>query len=168
MSEYPKAILYELESGLKEIVSKLDLPIETQRDYLGLLRRIVRAGVQISSLEPEYVETVVANHLEASFNIVKSGALRTYEVLYVYLTNHLLLRMLGLVYLFFGDWRSEEFSELLAEYEKLIPELADRAEKDPHAPLSPELANRVHTAFRDVLSVIKKRVSDEEAAEPHG
>ncbi|MFZ8858803.1 MAG: hypothetical protein ACO2O1_11325 [Candidatus Caldarchaeales archaeon] len=168
MSEDPKAILYELESGLKEIVSKLDLPIETQRDYLGLLRRIVRAGVQISSLEPEYVETVVANHLEASFNIVKSGALRTYEVLYVYLTNHLLLRMLGLVYLFFGDWRSEEFSELLAEYEKLIPELADRAEKDPHAPLSPELANRVHTAFRDVLSVIKKRVSDEEAAEPHG
>ena len=168
MSEYPKAILYELESGLKEIVSKLDLPIETQKDYLGLLRRIVRAGVQISSLEPEYVETVVANHLEASFNIVKSGALRTYEVLYVYLTNHLLLRMLGLVYLFFGDWRSEEFSELLAEYEKLIPELADRAEKDPHAPLSPELANRVHTAFRDVLSVIKKRVSDEEAAEPHG
>jgi len=168
MSEYPKAILYELESGLKEIVSKLDLPIETQKDYLGLLRRIVRAGVQISSLEPEYVETVVANHLEASFNIVKSGALRTYEVLYVYLTNQLLLRMLGLVYLFFGDWRSEEFSELLAEYEKLIPELADRAEKDPHAPLSPELANRVHTAFRDVLSVIKKRVSDEEAAEPHG
>jgi len=168
MSEDPKAILYELESGLKEIVSKLDLPIETQRDYLGLLRRIVRAGVQISSLEPEYVETVVANHLEASFNIVKSGALRTYEVLYVYLTNQLLLRMLGLVYLFFGDWRSEEFSELLAEYEKLIPELADRAEKDPHAPLSPELANRVHTAFRDVLSVIKKRVSDEEAAEPHG
>jgi len=168
MSEDPKAILYELESGLKEIVSKLDLPIETQKDYLGLLRRIVRAGVQISSLEPEYVETVVANHLEASFNIVKSGALRTYEVLYVYLTNHLLLRMLGLVYLFFGDWRSEEFSELLAEYEKLIPELADRAEKDPHAPLSPELANRVHTAFRDVLSVIKKRVSDEEAAEPHG
>jgi hypothetical protein len=168
MPEDPKAILYELESGLKEIVDKLDLPIETLRDYLGLLRRIVRAGVHISSLEPEYVESVAANHLEASFNIVKSGALRTYEVFYVYLTNHLLLRMLGLVYLFFGDWRSEKFNELLAEYEKLIPELADRAEKDPHASLSPELANRVHTAFRDVLSVIKKKVSDEEAAEPHG
>jgi hypothetical protein len=168
MPEDPKAILYELESGLTEIVDKLDLPIETLSDYLGLLRRIVRAGAQISSLEPEYVESVAANHLEASFNIVKSGALRAYEVFYVYLTNHLLLRMLGLVYLFFGDWRSEKFNELLAEYEKLIPELADRAEKDPHAPLSPELTNRVHTAFREVLSVIKKRVSDEEAAEPHG
>jgi hypothetical protein len=168
MSEDPKAILYELESGLKEIVDKLDLPIETPRDHLGLLRRIVRAGVHISSLEPEYVESVAANHLEASFNIVKSGALRAYEVFYVYLTNHLLLRMLGLVYLFFGDWRSEEFSELLAEYEKLIPELADRAEKDPYAPLSPELANRVHVIFRDMLSVIKKRTSDEEAGELHG
>jgi len=153
MPEDPKAVLHELESGLKEIVDKLDLTVE--RDYLGLLRRIVRAGAHISSLEPEYVESVAANHLETSFSIVKSGALRTYEVFYVYLTNHLLLRMLGLVYLFFGDWRSEKFNELLAEYEKLIPELADRAEKDPHASLSPELANRVHTVFRDVLSVIK-------------
>jgi len=36
MPEDPKTILYELESGLKEIVDKLDLPIETLRDYLGL------------------------------------------------------------------------------------------------------------------------------------
>jgi hypothetical protein len=156
MSEDPKATLQELESDLKGIVDKLDLTIETLSDYLGLLRRIVRAGVHISSLEPEYVESVVANHLETSFNIVKSGALRTYEVFYVYLTNHLLLRMLGLVYIFYDDWRSEKFNGLLAEYEELMPELADEAEKDPYASLSPELANKVHTIFRDVLSVIRK------------
>jgi hypothetical protein len=73
------------------------------------------------------------------------------------LTNHLLLRMLGLVYVFFGDWRSERFNELLAEYETLIPELADGAEKDPYASLSSGLANKVHTIFRDVLSVIRGR-----------
>jgi len=81
MSEDPKAILYELESGLKEIVDKLDLTVE--RDYLGLLRRIVRAGVHISSLEPEYVESMAANHLEASFNIVKSGASSSSAILFL-------------------------------------------------------------------------------------
>jgi hypothetical protein len=33
MPEDPKAVLHELESNLKEIVDKLDLSIETLRDY---------------------------------------------------------------------------------------------------------------------------------------